>query len=386
MNEKYVKNGTMQDAATRNDDRGNNPLGSPYGNGGQGDNNASGKGGIENSADAASGATNAVSKDNTSKTISEAEAKLLLIEETRKANQSLQAQEKKNRKTLVAVIVIAVVLCAAALVFALVIGKGHEDSGVSNPSPSQPTQPTTPVVDDNTDTGPDSKLIALEIDDEQVRQLYNYFGALGTADLFGFYDNAKSTGQPSNAYMTGVAMANIDHTTCKMPLSDENIQERYAEQIDAGSTVVDLSTVNYNMGCYRGEDLRAKTLEIFGKDISLKDGDKAIISGWQYSSDYDELYSIAYVGGNDGFGPGKGYLRGIYEAWQDPETDEIYLSEVVAEISGPSLICRDQTNCLGETTPSIENAVMNKDKFDNYRWVFTKTPTGNYVFSELEKL
>lgn len=53
--------------------------------------------------------------------ISDTEARLLLQEETRKTQQTLHDQEQKSKKLLKIVIVIAVILCLAGLIFALVM-------------------------------------------------------------------------------------------------------------------------------------------------------------------------------------------------------------------------------------------------------------------------
>lgn len=319
------------------------------------------------------------------RTISEAEAKMLLAEETRKTHQKLNEADKKNKKLLIIAIIVAVVVCAIGVGIAVVLGskgdKGSTQDNTKEPGQSQ-VDTEKPKEDDEKPQG--TEMMEVGLDDEEVRSLYDAFGILTTVDMIGIYsDPTAYSGFLNNKYLIGVAFGNVERKTCKMPKSDSELAKRYAEQIAQNIDSTEIAA-SYEFGCYDGEELRQKAQEIFGRAASLEGAEFPVL-GWQYSEEYDEVYAVPGVG-SDGFGPGKGYLRGLYKAEKD-DKDNLYLYEVVAEMSGPGLICvKTGTYCEEEYDPTIENVAAHRDDFAQYKWYFTKQPDGKYVFSKLEKL
>lgn len=83
--------------------------------------------------------------------LSEAEAKALLAEETRKTQQNLSKAGEKNKKLLVIAIVVAVAICAIGIGMALVLRNKGDQSG-SRPA-EYPSQSQTEVKDPRAFTG-----------------------------------------------------------------------------------------------------------------------------------------------------------------------------------------------------------------------------------------
>lgn len=323
-------------------------------------------------------------KGNNGHVISEAEAKMLLMEETRKTHQKLNDANKKNKKLLAIVIVVAIVICVAGVGIAVILGgnKGNNDQTQSSGSTDQ-SQVDTSKPEEKPDEPTDDGMTDISLEDERVHVLYDNFGILSSADMFSFYsDPTAFSGFLNNKYLIGVAFGNIERQTCKMPSTSEELTKRYAEQMAQGlSTEVEAA---YGLGCYSGEDLRTKAQEIFGRTVNLE-GVEFPVLGWQYSPEYDEIYAVPNVG-SDGFGPGKGYIRGLYGAKQDKDGD-IYLYEVVAETSGSGLICaKTGTYCEEEYDPTLENIAAHREDFNQYKWYFAKQIDGNYVFEKIEKI
>lgn len=315
--------------------------------------------------------------------ISEAEAKMLLAEETRKTHQKLQEADRKNKKMLAIVIAVAVAIVAVGIGIAVILG-GKKDDEPQDTDQNDQSQVEDKKPEDQPDDEPEEALTEVGLNEEIVHQLYDVFGILTSVDMIGFYEDPTAySGFLSNKYVSGVAFGNIERTECKMPKTTENLTKRYADQNNTDLSTTDLE-VAYDMGCYSGSDLRNKAQEIFGKTVSLE-GMEFPILGWAYSNEYDEVYSVPGMGG-DGFGPGKGYIRGLYKAEQD-EDENLYLYEVMAEVAGPGLICaKTGKYCEDEYEVTLENVAAHKEDFNQYKWYFTKQADGNYIFEKIEKI
>lgn len=314
--------------------------------------------------------------------MSEEEAKRMLTEDARQTEANLKDMNSdKHKKTIIAVVIVAVVLCLGMLILALVLGnRGESGEQIGDNGGNQVEE--KPEEEPGEDKPVDNGIVEISVADERVRKVYDYFGILSGVDMFGFYsDAAVRNGIVDNKYLVGVAFGNMEHSVCKMEKTDENLMKRYAKQLADGMTLTDLAMA-YDMGCYNGEELRKKSEEIFGKQANLE-GEFPIL-GWVYSPEYDEVYSVPGMG-SDGFGPGKGYLRGLYKA--EESDSELLLYEVVAEIAGPGLICVDTGEyCEEEYEPTLENVVAHKEDFARYKWIFKKNTEGDYVFEKLERI
>lgn len=307
------------------------------------------------------------------KPISEAEAKALLMEETHKTEKKLEKAHKDNRKVMIIVIIVAVVLCAAGLIFALVMGSKNEENGKA--------ENDLPVISAGEEAkepdAPEDKIVALDVNDALVQRLYGNFVHVGgsySSTLDFYTDKNVQNGDVSKTMMLDIALGN----------SGQRGKDCRAEHyVESGSESYEVGEV---FGCRDGEEAREKIQETFGVAIELEDGDKTgeYCGAWMYDAQNDEFYVPS-------LGCGGSCLYGLTRELTGAEQDKnsIYLYETAYGGTCQSLAYVDGTLIAevddGEwMTDSDIDAY--RDQLEKFKWTFTKNESGEYVFTGLERV
>lgn len=326
----------------------------------------------ENAAELAAG-SEVERKLNARKPMTEAEAKALLMEETRKTEKKLEKAHKSNRKLVIMVIVVAAVLCVAGVALALILG-GKKDEEI----PKVET-PVTEEVEEPEEE-PEDEVVALGLDDEVVQKLYGNFANVGKAysSTLDFYtDNKVQRGDIDKVMMLDIALGNS--ATRGNDCRAEHYIESGMESYEVGEL----------FGCRDGAEARGKIQEIFGTAIELNDGDTTgeYCGAWKYDAQNDEFYVPS-------LGCGGACLyeltRELFKAEQDK--NNIYLYETV--YGGT---CQSMTRADGTVITELEvdengslvgslDATKYADQFDQFKWTFTKNDSREYIFTGLEKI
>lgn len=314
--------------------------------------------------------------------ISEDDARELLRSETARANQRVQSISAKNRKTLVSIIVVAVVLCLAGLGFVLMMSSKHDDKEVNKPVEPGVSEEEKKDPEEKPDLSeePKNELIEVAIDDPEVQELYRNLRHIGQAysSTLDFYtDEGVRKGDVSKTMMLDIALGNSAEK------GDKCKTEHY---IESGSESFEVGEV---FGCRRGDEAREMIQEIFGKEIKLEDGDATgdYCGAWKYDSASDEFYSP-----NLGCGGSCLYALGRELKGAERDSGHLYIYETV--YGGT---CQTLNHVNGDLIAEMEldeNGVMIKgvdpadyeDQLDQFKWTFTKNAEGNYVFTGLEKV
>lgn len=319
--------------------------------------------------------------------MSEAEAKALLMEETQKTERKLAKAHKNNQKIAIIAVIIAVVLCVAGVVLALVIGnRTEEDKG------GDKGQIETPVADED-EKKPDGEpeeskdeIVAMSVDDPLVQRLYGNFFAIGEIfdGWWGFYtDGGVKDGKISLEKMLALAGANFRNNAC---VGDY-------EYGNGGKIEND---------CSAGEDVRQKVAEMFGVDIQLSDGDKMgdFCGGKIYVAENDEFYQVGNgCGGASSMrlvrvlekAEGRGNEIDLFEKVLIFDTQEYYqvgIGDVKGERVGEYSIPDD---VLGDSEKYNEWLTQNEinltDRYGSeFKWIFMKNESGDYIFTGLERV
>lgn len=309
--------------------------------------------------------------------ISEAEARALMMEETRKTQQKLDKASKSNRKVLVIAVVVALVLCAAGAVLAIMMGNRTDETD------KKPSDTTGVVEKDEEEERPEEgekpeepevRLETLALDDVTVQEIYGNFQHVGVPwdRQWEFYvDENVKVGNPTRYMMLTLAMENLAKRKC-----DGSYQ--YAQN----DTVIDLTE------CYSGADMRAMAKEMFGKDLTLQNGDVAreICGGWTYDANHDEFHEVQV--GCGGSWPAA-IERALYLAETDGENIYLYEKALLHEeldIYHIGDVNQMKGELIKSNVMSDEIPDLLLERGDKFKWTFTKDAEGNYVFAGLERL
>lgn len=215
--------------------------------------------------------------------ITEAEARAMLIEDNARAKEALKKADTRGKKTLVAVIALAVLLVVAGVATSIILG-GMRDDAENDKQEGNSGAVEEPAVTE------------LSLDDELVQALYGQFEI---SPLQGFYNDELLTAE--------VFDSNPERGRLEMALNQ-------AENWTAAA-------------------VRAKYQEMFGEEVVLtgeKYGEATLAEGarwlWTtkgaayYNEEQDEFLELE--GGTDGGGR---YIRRLERA--EKEGDKVYLYE-----------------------------------------------------------
>ncbi len=313
--------------------------------------------------------------------MSEAEAKALLMEETQKTEQKLAKAHKNNQKIAIIAVIIAVVLCVAGVVLALVIGnRTEEDKGGDKGQIGTPVADEDEKKPDGESEEPKDEIVAMSVDDPLVQRLYGNFVNVGGAysSTLDFYtDKNVQNGKVDKMMMLDIALGNSAQRgkDCKAKHYVESGTQSYE--------------VGEMFGCREGKEARDKVQEIFGTVIELDDGDKTgeYCGAWMYDAQNDEFYVPS-------LGCGGSCLYALTRELTGAERykNNIYLYETAYGGSCLNLTTVDGTVIaeakLDDNGSIVENVDVNdyRDKLEQFRWTFTKNESGEYIFTGLERV
>lgn len=322
--------------------------------------------------------------------ITEAEARAMLIEDNARAKEDLKKANAKGRKTLMVVIILAVVLIVAGIAVSVILGgrdkKDDKQEGNRGENAAVVEKP------EGTDE-PEAELVELSLDDEVVKRAYEGFSHVESAwdDGMLFYVEALRGGLSRNQIMK-MAFYRLQ-------------AERFASDDGSG-------TVNYCRGehpmvgseewlatdCYSGEEMRNEIKKLFGiDDFAFVEGDEAATAcRFPYDAENDEFYQTKWCGG----AASAFLIRKLYKAEKDENRLYLYEKAVfwttrAGEEEGFYKLGDDGWNVL------IEGLVWNElgleqvaeviddprgdELFDRFKWTFRLDEEGNYVFEGLER-
>lgn len=309
--------------------------------------------------------------------VTEAEARAMLIEDNARAKEALKKANSRGKKTLVAVIVVAVLLVVAGVATSIILSGMRKSEG--NDGEQEGNGGNTSVVEKPEESPDELEAVELSLDDELVQELYGQFEI---SPLQGFYEDELSA---------GVSGDNREHGRLEMALNQ-------AEN-------------------WTGAAVQAKFQKMFGKAIELAEekygvawGDEQLVAiGAKfviYDGQKDEFLELE--GGTDAAGR---YVRRLERAEKDG--GKIYLYERVLTINcrpdprfdeegnqiGNGSSCGVLTVAVTCGTPEFgwsgdeegmtDEEVLNEaavKRFGVVRWVFEKNAEGNYVFKGLERV
>ncbi len=320
--------------------------------------------------------------------ITEAEARAMLIEDNARAKEDLKKANAKGRKTLVVVIILAVVLIIAGIAVSVILG-GRDKDG--NNDKQEGNGENTVVVEkpEGADES-EAQLVELSLDDEVVKRLYGQFEI---SPIQWFYSDVRLDGQV-----------------------DEGLKE--AAQLQMALNQAE----NWS-----GEAVRVKYQEMFGEDILLteekygylEEGVVGVPTGMTfviYEAETDEFVELE--GGTDA--GGYKYLRRLERAEKtamigedDVMREVIYLYERALTMNcrpdpqfddggnqvGGGSVCNVLAVMIPYETSGIvwsgdqegltDEEILAEAKERNLglvKWTFRKNAEGNYVFEGLEKV
>lgn len=241
----------------------------------------------------------------------------------------------------------------------------------------------------DTEERPEDEIIELGVDDELVQKIYHQFdgasnGIFGGAELY--VDKNAANGNLSDKLMKVIAFSALENSTTRTG--------DYSNKVTG-------NVASLEPNCYSGDKLKAKVLELFGKEIELQDGERIGGQGsfcdgaWEYKAYYNELWSIdAACGSVD-----KLIIREPYAA--ERALNHLYVYEVAVYDQAMQLFkLGDDTLCGGEQLSAddihynnleeyLENIgswiLEQKDQLDKFKWTFVWNGE-NYVFEKLERI
>lgn len=327
-------------------------------------------------------------------TITEAEARRMIDEEREKTVKVLKQTNAKSKRTLVVVLVVAVILCVLGVVFALVMGnrKGEQTGGSGENVPGQEVKPEEKPGEETGAEGAEVEELAL--DDELVQRVYHNFDIV--SDAFSRTAHFYAGKGRTNAEVDNLLMAGIVISLA---------QQKAACAGDYGEALT-------QYGCYDTQELQKLARQVFGRELDLETEEPVAYTGchgWTVNTENDEVY--------DSIGPGCGgqcvpaivrdktkaerqgdqiiiyeraYMEscaGIYHVGEVPATydtengpmlrmNSLELGEAIAERE------------VGENGEFVNNLDVEQyaDKLDTFKWTFTKNADGEYIFSGLERI
>lgn len=327
--------------------------------------------------------------------ISEEEARRLILEDKRRTEQSLRESNQKGKRIMIAVLVVAAILCVLGVVFAMVIGgQKNDDQGNTDQPGNSVGMGDQQKPDEPEETGP----VEIGVNDALVQKLYRHFDV---TNGMVYVDEAVLNGDFSEIAL-GVAALNTDKVACKVEPTEEVLQERYGDLL----TQVEINEVmEMSRECYDATAVNKKAQEIFGVALNLQDGAKfgSFTAGGQphyrYDAENEEFYYDLTPGG--GVMPKVAHnleraeRQGNYIYLYDVagQTEECYIETTRKTCAGP--VGESMWNYdLGAYDPKYvidyeltdENILSHADDFARYKWTFSKNTDGNYVLEKLERV
>lgn len=337
--------------------------------------------------------------------ITEAEARAMLIEDNARAKEDLKKANAKGKKTLVAVIVLAVVLIIAGVAMSVILGGMKGGTGEGGPENGDKQEgnggENVAVVEKpgegEEEGGGPGEVVELSLDDEVVKQLRHVFRQYRGIKGFGwlsFYYEVLNGGLSDATMLRQAIFNSVGTVECVGEKSEENWAE----------------------ACYDGQEVLEAVKRIFGREITLYDG----LSTGGCAEIYDAANGI-FIGNYRCGGSGPHDLRHDFVA-AEKEGDKIYLYEAVViknnydedgEEVGYYTLAPDAEwmendgKVLGEKLaidPSIwlstevdaENGIATTmasrplrdyaDQLSQFKWTFRKNDEGNYVFEGLMRV
>lgn len=319
--------------------------------------------------------------------ITEAEARAMLIEDNARAKEDLKKANAKGRKTLVVVIILAVVLIIAGIAVSVILG-GRDKDGNNDKQEGNGENAAVVEKPEEADES-EAELVELSLDDEVVKRVYGNFQGIFRefTGWWSFYiDGGVRDGKIDQAKMLKLAGANVWGSPC-------------------------IGNYEYTSGgrveneCASGEAVRQKVAEMFGEHLELVSNDKLHSfcgDGMVYDVTNDEFYQ-------SGIGCGGYYTDKLVRVLEEAEKegDRMYIYERVAIFSDSLEYFRiGDEGILGEkigeyTVPDYStfqgpedyNVWLEKNRNsltleygDEFKWTFRLDEEGNYVFEGLEKV
>ncbi len=292
-------------------------------------------------------------------------------------NPALQKHKTRAKTiTVIAILTTALVLGIGVAVAWLIIDSGSQAAN----RPSVPSGPT-----------PEAQVEELAVDDELVQKLYQKFQVAKSPwdDKWRFYVDEDVSKGSSDKYLM-------------LTLASAQLASQGKEQICRGDYMMG-DEVILKMDCYTGEDMRQEVREMFGQEIAFTTEDVAgnFCGGYHYDIDNDEFHRVGV--GCGGFWPSS-VIGKISKAEKIGDDIYIYEKALLQEADGVYRIDSDESGLVageligfisddlttGSTEEYEENVRQKTDRYldensDIYKWTFTKTADGNYVFTSLEK-
>lgn len=351
--------------------------------------------------------------------ITEAEARAMLIEDNARAKEDLKKANAKGRKTLVVVIILAVVLIIAGIAVSVILG-GRDKDG-NNDKQEENGENAVVEKPEGADES-EAQLVELSLDDEVVQRVYEPFAVINDSYWSPFYFDEIGDGydlseediqQRRRQGRLSIAYLNTPKEACKATIENGGLIDRYGDFIVTNWTAEQRGEVEQ---CVSGEKVRQNFKNIFGYDIELRGFDDyrnkngaTNVDGvftWSYSPSYDEFYY-----GLGGAGTPTMYKRRLVGA--EKEADAVYLYEQALEYYFPSWAFPDDDNAefsvsdltkegsesnslkITDTKANVEKILGGDELFNRverlgdlgmFKWTFRKNAEGNYVFEGLEKV
>lgn len=236
--------------------------------------------------------------------ITEAEARAMLIEDNARAKEDLKKANAKGRKTLVVVIILAVVLIIAGIAVSVILG-GRDKDGNSDKQEGNGENVAVVEKPEGADES-EAQLVELSLDDEVVKRVYEPFAVINDSYWSPFYFDEISDGYDLNEEdiqqrrrqgRLSIAYLNTPKEACKATVENGGLIDRYGDFIVTNWTAEQRVEVEQ---CVSGEKVRQNFKNIFGYDIELRGFDDyqnkngaTNVDGvftWSYSPSYDEFY------------------------------------------------------------------------------------------------
>lgn len=356
-------------------------------------------------------------------------------------------KDKKSKAWVVWLVTLGLLLVGVGVVVVILQpwNRGEVSTEGTKPESGLDSEEKSPVEDGSDE---DAELVKLSIDDELVQRLYQQVSGAGKYSTTGRYLDLwlklAKTSEATDEYVKYVALSNTDVTKCKVTGRSIVIPSKHENGMAFTPTQVD-----GEHACLSGADVRAKAQEIFGRDVKFAQNEAVEYLGYfapfYYDAENDEFWqSIGYGGGI------QTELDNIlYRAEKDKERIYIYelmaqrcsvfagqdgeyldcagglpgsIDDDFAELRwfriNPDIYDGDYANesWIGSSIPEMtstefkeladymkddklwgeawekfreqnrKNMLDHADLVSQFRWVFVKTPEGNYVFEKLERI
>lgn len=249
------------------------------------------------------------------------------------------------------------------------------------------------------------EVVTLSLDDELVQKLWGYFNSkFYSKEFLGITENGMgvmSSFAPLNRFYSEEGALSPDGLAdvYKFSVAIQAVNSYYDEEAESCKGdydflrwVDDTGREHSSVGaknCYSGDTLRTKVRKIFGSEISLEQFENQhLISsgeGWEYSVKNDEIVNRA-SGANR-----SPLARVLLKAEQDGT--HVYIYEAVGYVGcwvDGADVCParklDGAEVVDGEKITWSNMRDFADRFDNFKWTFTKNADRDYIYSSLEQI